>query len=265
MHPSPDDATSSVEQSVAREREFHDELAAELDPDAMPPRESGDLDAEYEDSILSALGSIDNKHILDLGCGTGDLSLRLMRRGAIVTGLDLSPGMVRIAKERAARFLPDATATFKAAQAEATGLEDESFDWIVGKWVLHHTDLDVAATEVRRLLKPGGGAVFLETSAMNPLLSFARRRLAGRWGISRFGTPDEHPIGKPDIEVLRRHFSQCRIDFPNFVFFYMLDRHILKRRWWSTTRFFTAFDKLIQRRLPRVGRASYYLRIRLDK
>ena len=231
----------------------------------MPPRESGDLDAEYEDSILSALGSIKKRQILDLGCGTGDLSLRLISRGAIVTGLDLSPGMVAVARERAGKFFPESKARFLAAPAEATGLDAESFDWVVGKWVLHHTDLDLAAAEIHRTLKPDGRAVFVETSAMNPLLTFARRRLVGRWGIRRFGTPDEHPIRQADIEVLQRHFKHCGIDFPDFVFFYLLDRHVLKRRWWTVTRLSTGLDKLIERRLPRLRRASYYMRIRLEK
>jgi len=45
------------------------------------------------------------------------------------------------------------------------------------KVILHHLDLTVAARELRRVLRPGGVAVFCEPWGGNPLLNFARRRL----------------------------------------------------------------------------------------
>jgi ubiquinone/menaquinone biosynthesis C-methylase UbiE len=272
-----DESPPPVEQRFERERQIHDALAAEMDPSSMPPRESGLPVASlsqsmlsntegpiFENSILVSLGSIEGKRILDLGCGTGDLALRLLRRGAIVTGLDLSPGMVALAEERAAKFLPEAKADFVAAPAEATGLESGSFDWVVGKWVLHHTDVDAAGAEIHRVLKPGGGAIFVETSALNPLLMLARRHLVGRWGINQFGTPDEHPISKTDIEVLRRRYRGCKVDFPEFVFFIMLDRHLFSGRSPRLTRLLADADGFIKHHLPRLQRASYFLRLQLQ-
>src|SRR5207302_2324866 len=126
-----------------------------------------------------------------LCCGAGDVTMRLLKRGAHVTALDLSPGIVEVARERAARFVPEGEGEFIAAPAEATSLDSDSFDWVVGLWALHHTEIDACSSEIHRVLKPESRAVFVETSALNPLLMFARRHLVGRWRIRRFGTPDE--------------------------------------------------------------------------
>jgi SAM-dependent methyltransferase len=260
---STDEPAASSEDRFDREREFHDALAAQADPSSMPPREVGH-ESNFEDAILDVLGPLEGKRVLDLGCGEGDLSLRLLRRDAAVTGLDVSPGMVELARQRTVRFLPRAEAEFVAAPAEATGLDNDAFDLVVGKWVLHHTDIEAAAAEVARVLKPGGEAVFVETSALNPVFAWARKHLAGRRGIRHFGTPDEHPISKADIELLESRFRSCTVDFPLVMFFSMLDRHIFGERGGRVTRVLRRADGLIERRFPRFSRASYYLRIRLD-
>jgi ubiquinone/menaquinone biosynthesis C-methylase UbiE len=118
--------------------------------------------------------------VLELGCGAGDLSLELLRRGARLTALDVSPGMVELARARAGRFRPGAEARFVVGAAEQTGLPDESFERVVGKWVLHHLDVAAAARETRRVVRPGGRAAFFENQDRNPLLRLARRRLGGR-------------------------------------------------------------------------------------
>jgi ubiquinone/menaquinone biosynthesis C-methylase UbiE len=181
-----------------------------------------------------------------------------------VTALDLSPGIVAVARERAARFIPEAPGEFVAAPAEATGLDSDSFDWVVGLWALHHTEVDASSSEIQRVLKPDSHGVFIETSALNPLLTFARRRLVGRWGIRRMGTPDEHPITKVDIELLERKFRSCVVDFPYVMFLSMLDRHIFNQRSPRLTELLMGADRLIQRRLPRLAKASYLLRIQLQ-
>lgn len=55
----------------------------------------------YVDLVDIALSGIEQKRILDVGCGTGKLSMMLAKRGADVTGIDLSEKMLLVAKERA--------------------------------------------------------------------------------------------------------------------------------------------------------------------
>jgi SAM-dependent methyltransferase len=243
-----------------REREFHDALARELDPAAMPPRGPDAL----EQALLAGLGDLTGKRVLDLGCGIGDLSLQLLGRGAHVTGLDLSPGMVAVTGGRAARFMPAAPFTGLVAPVENTGLEDDAFDLIVGKWILHHIELDAAFAELRRILRPGGQAAFIENSAFNPLLMVARRHLAGRFGVPRYGTADEHPLTEADVERFRGAFPSLRLEFPDFAFFRLFDRQILRFRHPRASRAFRWLDETIYERAPRLRRYSFHVVVRFD-
>src|ERR687895_448069 len=170
-----------------RERAFYDAEAA--------GHAHTRLDA-YDESLLDALGPVEGRSVLELGCGAGRLSLELLRRGARLTAIDISPGMVEVARSRAAG------ASFEVAPAEETGLPGGSFDLVVGKWVLHHVHVGAAAREVHRLLRPGGRAVFFENQDRNPLLRLARRRLWGSRRLTWVGTQDEHPLSRDDFGAL---------------------------------------------------------------
>jgi SAM-dependent methyltransferase len=255
---------SSEEPTRVREREFFDARASEIDVASMPPREYSPFDSQFEDALLEAAGPLDGVDVLELGCGTGDLTLRLLQRGANVTALDLSPASIAVAERRVARFLPDASVDLRVASAEDTGLEDEAFDLVLGKWVLHHLDLARALPEIKRLLRPGGSGAFVETSALNPLLRGVRR-LAGRGGIPSYGTPDERPISRQDLDAIRAAFDGCEVDHPNFVFFYLLDRHLLNWRWARVSRALRQADRAIEQRAPALGRASYFMRIQVRR
>ena len=56
---------------------------------------------EYVDLISLATGGIKGKKIIDVGCGTGLLAVKLAKAGALVTGVDLSRDMLNIAEKRA--------------------------------------------------------------------------------------------------------------------------------------------------------------------
>jgi SAM-dependent methyltransferase len=186
---------------------------------ARPPR----LDA-YDLALLEALGPVEGLRVLELGCGAGDLSLELLRRGADLTALDIAPAMVDFARSRADRFRPGAEARFVVAAAETTGLPDESFDLAVGKWLLHHVDVAAAAAELRRVLRPGARAAFFENQDRNPLLRAARRRLWGTRRLHWVGTQDERPLTRADLDTLERIFDRVDLTYPSFYFFEALSR-----------------------------------------
>ena len=210
-----------------RERAFHDELALTLDPAALPAPEP----VIYDMAVLQAAGIRAGSRVLDLGCGQGDLTLALLARGADVTALDISPGMVDVARARVRLHGQGRPARFVVAPIEATGLASQSFDVIVGRWILHHVDLVAAGPELARLLVPGGRMVFSENSGANPVLNLARDRIAGRFGVPRFGTEDERPLTADDWRVLERSFSCVRGEFPVVEFFELFNRQVLRYRW----------------------------------
>jgi ubiquinone/menaquinone biosynthesis C-methylase UbiE len=235
-----------ADERLVREREFHDQLAADLDPAQMPPGPLNVLDA----AMVDAVGEMKGRRVLDLGCGSGDLTVLLALAGAHVTGVDLSPGMISVAKERTERFAPTADATFAAAPAEELPLADGSVDVILGRFILHHLDIPRAAKECARVLAPGGKALFVENSGRNPILMFSRSHLAGRFGIPRYGTADERPLSQQDLAALREHLPELQLEYPVFDFFAIFDRQVLRHRWRLGTRMLRGLDRLIWRWLP---------------
>jgi SAM-dependent methyltransferase len=171
--------------------------------------------------------------------------------------VDISPGMVELARSRAEGL----AATFLVAPAEDTPLPPESFDLVVGKWVLHHVDVAAAAAEVRRLLMPGGRAVFFENQDRNPVLRAARRRLWGGRRLNWVGTPDEHPLTPTDLDVLRSTFDLVELAYPSFYFFEALSRALGHRM----HRPLRGLDAVLWRRLPPARRWSWHVLVTLTR
>jgi len=100
------------------------------------------------------------QHILDVGCGTGSLTLlvagRLAGTGS-VTGIDAAPRMIEIARKKAERA--GSKAVFSVGIAEELDFEGEVFDIVVNSMFTHHIDTGLkrlAFAEMYRVLKPGG-------------------------------------------------------------------------------------------------------------
>lgn len=247
-----DRAENLVAARLERERIFHDDLAADLDPGAMPMLPLADLDV----AMITEARVGPGVRVLDLGCGSGDLALHLVGAGAEVVALDLSPGMVDIARQRVEAFGGGAKATFVAAPVEDSGLPDAHFDVVVGRFILHHLDVGVAAAEIARILRPGGKAVFAENSGRNRLLMLARRHVAGRFGVPRLGTEDEHPLSAADIAAAGSAFSSVELRYPIFEFFTIFDRQVLRFRRPRATRALRAVDQAVGR-IPVLARYSF--------
>ena len=99
--------------------------------------------------------------VLDVGCGTGVITLLLAEMGHNVTGLDMAEGMLEKAKEKASSFnLP---VKFRLGDAEDPPFEDELFDVVTNRhllWALPNPEK--AISEWGRVLKPGGRIVIID-------------------------------------------------------------------------------------------------------
>ncbi len=114
-----------------------------------------------------AISTIKNKpqRILDLGCGTGSSTLMLKQvfAEAEVTGLDLSPYMLVMAKYKGKKN--DLVIDWQQGLAEATSFPDDKFDLISVSFLFHETPVHISQAilqECLRLLKPGGQIVILD-------------------------------------------------------------------------------------------------------
>jgi SAM-dependent methyltransferase len=165
--------------------------------------------------------------VLDFACGAGLTSAWLAARGAIVTGIDISPASVARAREVVAHL--GLEARFVAGDVDSA-LGDETFDAVVGRWALHHVDTAAVGRTLSAHLTPGGRGAFHETFAINPLLRFARARLMWLPGLTRFGSVDEHPLDRADIAALRDAFGEADLRVDLMTFIRILDRNVFRHR-----------------------------------
>ena len=130
--------------------------------------------ADARKEIFAMLGDVRHLRILDYGCGHGQLGIFLALQGAQVSGFDLSAKGIEIANWAAGMYgLPCA---FDAMDAENLTYPDATFDLVIGFGVVHHViKYPRSAEHLRRVLKPGGKAIFHETLWSNPAIRFARR------------------------------------------------------------------------------------------
>ncbi len=92
---------------------------------------------------------------LDVATGTGNTAIALSAAGAEVTGLDVSPKMLKMAEGRAAE--EGQTIRFVEGSAESIPFEDATFDLVTARHAPHHfRDVAKFLAEVVRVLKPGG-------------------------------------------------------------------------------------------------------------
>ncbi|MEU3999738.1 class I SAM-dependent methyltransferase [Streptomyces sp. PDY-4] len=97
--------------------------------------------------------------VLDLGCGTGSLALLAAGQGHRVTGVDRSPAMVALAREK----LAGRDAVFLVGDAAAPPVGEERYDTVLVRHVLWTLpEPDRALRHWRDLLRPGGRLVLVE-------------------------------------------------------------------------------------------------------
>ena len=126
------------------------------------------LDRGWRRRAAVALGPRGGGLYLDVGCGTGDVLLEVLRRapGSRVVGVDAAEAMMAVAASKAERAGVADSATFVAGDGLRLPFADRSFDGVVGAFCLRNfTDRGLALREMRRVLVPGGRAVLLETGS----------------------------------------------------------------------------------------------------
>jgi ubiquinone/menaquinone biosynthesis C-methylase UbiE len=109
--------------------------------------------------------------VLDLGCGAGHASFAVASHAASVTAYDLTAQMLAVVqREASARGLKN-IATVQG-MAEVLPFPDAHFDFVISRFSAHHWhDVPAALREARRVLKPGGNALMIDTAGGDtPLL-----------------------------------------------------------------------------------------------
>ena len=144
--------------------------------------------------------NLSGKIVLDYGCGKGLDSLKLLKAGATVYGIDIAENYINETISLAEKNgFSSKDYNFQVMDAHDLKFENNKFDLVIGNGILHHLDKLVAINSIYKVLKPGGRLVFKEPLADNPLLK-----------IFRFFTPkartvDEEPFSKADLIKIIDH------------------------------------------------------------
>ena len=124
-----------------------------------------DYAAEYIASNFDTGASV-----LDLGCGAGVLSEKLIEKGFAVTAADRSQDMLNLSANRLARF-PEQTYRLFRADCLSLPFADHSFDLVVCLGMFGYFDeVTLALREIRRVLRPGGMLIISVRNAYTPML-----------------------------------------------------------------------------------------------
>jgi len=132
------------------------------------------------------------EHALDIGCGTGSLARALAVRTVRVQAIDLSPGMIRIARERSTGL---ANIDFLLGDFLSLELPRNHFDCIAAVAVLHHMPWMRAVERAKASLRAGGRLLIVDLFEDDGL---SDRLLTGvAWALRRLG----HLRGRPPREL----------------------------------------------------------------
>jgi len=182
------------------------QLTAKAYDDLLAPA----LFQEWANQMAELAGLEANDTVLDVACGTGVLSIAAKRHAGSVTGLDLNPGMLVVANEKAAGI------EWRQGSAESLPFDDESFDVVMSQFGLMLFDSPEAAVgETWRVLRPGGRlfvAVFdsLDQHPAYALAADVYEQVVG----PDIGNALRYPFSMGDVAELNRLFQDAGISAP---------------------------------------------------
>jgi ubiquinone/menaquinone biosynthesis C-methylase UbiE len=166
--------SSPLNERWRKESAFHDQMA-EHDMRWTAFRSYG-LSAASIRYAKALVGDVKGKVLVDCGCGNGEHTLTFIKPRAIALAFDLSHSMVKAAENRLAQAKNEVECMAFCQQmgAEQIAYRSESIDIVFGISILHHLNLSLAIQEIKRVLKPGGRAIFVEPLNHNPVAKFYR-------------------------------------------------------------------------------------------
>lgn len=223
----------STAQRALREKEFHNQWAETLELEDLFVREAFESPTAIDNQFaLSQMGDLRGKKILDLGCGAGETSVYFALRGAEVFCCDIAEGLLRVGQTLAQKYEVGLKST--AGSCAQLPFRDETLDIVYGNGVLHHVDLLSAAAEIRRVMRPGAKAFFIEPLPYNPIINIYRKM------AQDLRTEDETPLRFSQIRKLKGYFSSLETRefwfstlFIFLYFFFVRRWHPSRVRYWK--------------------------------
>lgn len=161
---------------------------------------------------------MEEKEILDFGCGEGEISTQLAKLGGRVTAIDISPELIEMAKRRSDLDGVRDRVACMVRDIEESPLPESQFDFAVCNAVLHHVDVYAYLPRILTSLKPGGVAIIVEPIAFSRFL----QRLRDLLPIEKNASPGERQLNSDELTFIAGMFADRRVIFFNL--FGRLDR-----------------------------------------
>lgn len=143
--------------AIERNVRVHDRVAADYDREhgeIFNPIEQRRLALRIEEAVAAVRNGATEVHVLDYGCGSGNLTAHFLHQGCRVTSADVSGRFIDLVQRR---FAASGRCTTLKLRGDGTGLPAESFDLVATYSVLHHIpDYLGAVRDLARALRPGG-------------------------------------------------------------------------------------------------------------
>jgi ubiquinone/menaquinone biosynthesis C-methylase UbiE len=152
--------STSRDQSSEIIRHHWDGRAATFDDEPAMSLTSDEQRRAWHE-LLSPLAGSAPQPVLDVGCGTGFLALRLAELRHTVTGIDLAPRMIERARDKAAEARVDVD--FHVGDAVAVDAPDQTYELVIARHVIWNLpDPERGVAEWLRVLRPGGRLALIE-------------------------------------------------------------------------------------------------------
>ncbi|MEK6746025.1 MAG: class I SAM-dependent methyltransferase [Pseudomonadota bacterium] len=190
---------------IEREREFHNTRFSEENRDAQGKYYAAIKDGSQAfDQRLMQLAK--DSEVLEYGCGSYPMAHKVAGVAKAVTGIDISDVAVSLGDKKSATENINNT-KFLVMNAEKMDFPDASFDMVFGRGIIHHLDIESSFSEIARVLRPNGTALFWEPLGHNRLFNSYRKMTPDARTI------DEHPLLKKDMEIAKRYFADVELKF----------------------------------------------------
>ena len=248
-----------LDERQRRERDYHEEFAKRYRDkitqpvllDVIEPGPRRPWNGYWTAYDLLMAEDLAGKRVMVPGCGFGEDAIRLAKLGAEVHAFDLSPDLLEIARQRAARMGVTGI-HFDVMPAEALVYPDDFFDLIFFNDILHHVNIPKAVAEGRRVLKSGGKLIanelythsLMQRARESRLVSgfLYRRMVRFIYGTDKpYITEDEHKIDERELAVLKAILRPSSLHR----YFLFLGGRILPARWLGVEKFDRAFFAMI--------------------
>jgi SAM-dependent methyltransferase len=135
-----------------------DAIRADFDRIALVSTDQWNHNNHYHDFLLGHLPAR-CANVLEIGCGTGAFSRRLAQRSDRVLALDLSPQMIRLARERSREYT---NIDYQVADVTGWPFPSGQFDCIASIATMHHLPLEAMLARLKEALTPAGTLLILD-------------------------------------------------------------------------------------------------------